>query len=360
MVFLVNFIAVFIYYYLIRFSFRDKEVSDKVFLWIVTIHAIIFRIITCPWEVDDAERYIDAYLDISDMSFKDAFLSLNYYTSWGQGYVLLNWLLSIISDKAIWLYVIVSIISVGGVMSFYNKTSYVLLVTISMYLIDPMMYHLGFGVLRQHLAVVFVLFALYYCDNWKRSVLLTLIGVSVHSSALIFLPFLIWNVLFKNNIKSFIFYLYTLIIVIVAHVFIAVIISFLPRYVEVLEVSEKTNNIVPLVLLSSLVFLFYVFKIADKIDNERDLNILGFTIYGVFISLLGLGIPGAGRLTLFNIYTLPVALTLIYNYIPEFKRVANMYYYVFIIFCFYLISLSVKTGEGAYTFNFLWDKLNVF
>ena len=322
--------------------------------------AILFRIIACPLEVDDAERYIDAYINISDMSFKEAFLSLNYYTSWGQGYVLLNWLLSLFSDKAIWLYVIVGIISVGGVMSFYDKTSYVLLVSISMYLLYPMMYYLGFGVLRQHLAVVFVLFALYYCDNWKKSVLLTLIGVSVHSSALIFLPFLIWNVFFKNNIKSPSFYLYTLIIVIVAHIFIAVLISFLPRYVEVLEVSEKTNNIVPLVLMSSLVFLFYLYRIGDKIDNERDLNILGFSIYGVFISLLGFGIPGAGRLTLFNIYTLPVALTLFYNYLPEFKRVANLYYYVFILFSFYLISLSVKTGEGAYAFSFLWEKFNVF
>lgn len=84
MVFVINFVAVFIYYILIKQVMKNKDVSDKVFIWIATIHAILFRIITCPFQVDDAERYVDAYAYISEMTFNEAVLSLNYYTPWGQ------------------------------------------------------------------------------------------------------------------------------------------------------------------------------------------------------------------------------------------------------------------------------------
>lgn len=143
MVFVINFVAVFIYYILIKQVMKNKDVSDKVFIWIATIHAILFRIITCPFQVDDAERYVDAYAYISEMTFNEAVLSLNYYTPWGQ-ILFFNWLLSVLSNLPIFLFISASIISVGGVMLYYKKTSYALLVTINMIIIYLVLQYLVF------------------------------------------------------------------------------------------------------------------------------------------------------------------------------------------------------------------------
>lgn len=359
MVFVINFVAVFIYFILIKQVIKNKVVSDKVFIWIVTLHAILFRIITCPFQVEDAERYVDAYVNISEMTFNEAVLSLNYYTPWGQGYVFFNWILSVFSDLPILLFVGASIISVGGVMFYYKKTSYALLITISMYLIYPMLYLMGFGVIRQHMAVVFVLFALFYADEWKKATALAIIGFLIHNSAIVFFPFFLWNRFFKRDSQSPFFYINVTAIIIALRVCLIVIVSFLPRYLEVLEDSEKTNNIVPLFLLLFLSWIFYMFRIGRKINNVQDYNIYSFTIYGIFVAILGVGIPGAGRLTLFNIYLIPVALTLLYKYSPHRKFYANMYYFAFLAMSILLIFIG-DNGGAEYDFNYLWEKINVF
>lgn len=359
MVFVINFVAVFIYYILIKQVMKNKDVSYKVFIWIATIHAILFRIITCPFQVDDAERYVDAYAYISEMTFNEAVLSLNYYTPWGQGFVFFNWLLSVLSNLPIFLFISASIISVGGVMLYYKKTSYALLVTISMYLIYPMLYLMGFGVIRQHMAVVFVLFALFYVNEWKKSLTLAIIGFLIHNSAIVFFPFLIWNCFFKKHSQSLKYYFIIVVLIFMLRFFIIIVVAFLPRYLEVLEEGEKTNNIIPLILLVSLSWLFYKFRINRKINTPLDFNIFSYTIYGIFVAILGLGIPGAGRLTLYNVYVIPVALTLLYKYSPHKRFYVNMYYYAFMFLSILLISIGINGGE-RYAFYYLWEKINVF
>ena len=77
------------------------------------------------------------------------------------------------------------------------------------------------------------------------------------------------------------------------------------------------------------------------------------------MTILGVGIPGAGRLTLFNIYIIPVALTLLYKYAPRKRFFANVYYYAFLFLSLLLINIGNKESS-EYNFIFLWEKIDVF
>lgn len=353
MTYLINFFLVPIYYFIIRKITGDKKKAKDIFFFVATFHAVLFRALANPFNYVDTEGYAIAFDNISYMSFKDAVLTPNIYSDWGLGYVALNWFISRFTADSTCLFIILAVLSVGGVMLYYYKTTTTPLTTVMLYLLYPMMYIMGFGVVRQHLAVVFILWALYFIDNLKISMSLTLIGILCHTSALVVVPFF-----FMRNINLHNFTL-TKLISISAIGFYAItlgmayVLSFFSRYDTVLTSEGSQRNIVPVFMIGSMLFMLFACGILNRLKDVKDSNIVRFLIYGFIIAIIGLTIPSAGRLTLYLIYALPVAVSLLFKYGIVHLRWINKAY---ILLLFALVSVLVYYSVDKYeVYKFYWE-----
>ena len=179
---------------------------------------------------------------------------------WGQGFLLYNWVISRFFPTPEAFFFITSVISVAGVMLFYKRTTYTTLATVLFYLSYHMLYIHGFGPIRQHLSIPFLLFALYYIDNTKKSLFYIILAISIHSSSIIFLPFYaIYKVTRKLSYRKML--LYSLCFFCVARILFGLIISYLPKYEGYLDI-DANNNTLPVIVSLLLLVLLYMEAIS--------------------------------------------------------------------------------------------------
>lgn len=317
MIYLINILAVPIYYYFIKATIHNKKKASNYFFLVVALHAILFRALANPYVYPDTQRYTYAFEYIAGMKFKEMAFSIIQYSEWGIGYLTLNWIIGQLTHDATYLFIVLSVISVGGVMLYYYKSSYTPLLTVVLYLSYPMMYTMGFGVVRQHLAIVFILWALYYADRLKYSIPLILIGILCHTSSMVFLPFYFIRNLNLKKFNSFKLFWFSVIGFVVMTFLVGYVLSFLSRYEEVMEEEGEQTNIVPVFMIGFTVLSFYITGVVKRISEIRDKMVLRFLIYGLVIALFGMTVPVAGRLSLCFIYVLPVAASLLYKYVSK-------------------------------------------
>lgn len=352
MVYLNNLLLVPLYYFAL-FCFLPAKQVRKYFFLLVTIHAVLFRALSNPYDYVDTARYAEAFQIISEMSFKKAVLSVNYFTEWGQGYVALNWIIGQYTDNPIFLFIVLAALSVGGVILYYYKTSYTPLLSVLFYLLYPMMYYQGFGVVRQHLAIVFVLWALYYMENLKIAVPLSIIGVLCHTTAIVVFPFFFirnFNMRTFNSLKLAVLSIISFVIVSLGASF---VISFSSRYEDILEAEGTQHNIVPVFVLGVTLVCVFLTGIMKKISDNREMLLIRFLIYGFVIALFGTSVPRAGRLPLYFIYTVPVAFSLLYKYTNHNTK------WIFImctISLFSVVFLLISHMTSRYeVYHFFWE-----
>ena len=340
-------------YYFVTYHFFPEKLARKCFFLIVIIHAVLFRALSNPYDYVDTLGYAEAFGIISEMSFKEAVLSVNYFTGWGQGYVTLNWLIGQWTDNPIFLFVVLATVSVGGVILYYYKTSYTPLLSVLFYLLYPMMYYQGFGVVRQHLAIVFVLWALYYMRNLKIAVPLSIIGVLCHPTAIVVVPFFFirnFNMSTFNSLKLMVF---SIVGFFVAGFGASFLVSMSSRYGDILETEGEQNNIVPVGVLGAVLISCFLTGRMKKIKNDRELFVIRFLIYGFVIALFGTTVPRAGRLSLYFIYAVPVAFSLLYKYTNrDTKWIFVMCTISLFLVVFYLMSKMMSRYE---VYHFFWE-----
>lgn len=357
MFYLINLLLIIVYYLIIKNTNRIKpEKSKKVFAILVGCHAILFRALANPFNYVDTEGYASAYEDLAEMSWIEF---LFYSKEWGVGYVFINWVLGHISSDYTLLFVFMSIISVGPVVWFYYKTSHDMLLTMLFFLMYPMMYYMGFGVIRQHVAVAFVLLALYYSHSIKISLPLVLVACSFHTSAILVLPFYIWQKVNIQN-KGFAAYVFLLVGGLLVIRFTApMILSQLSsnRYDEALAVGDN-NNIVPVLYLGSMVLMFYLNGFSNKQMSIQEKNIVSFIMYGVIIALFSTGMEHLGRTTLYYMYVLPTSFTLLSKYNRNLSTINNIY--VMLAFLLLIIQLYLSYSPEKYVYTFFWEKNYLF
>lgn len=355
MIYIINFLLVPLYYGLFRLLLPKRK-AERWFVWTFAVHAIMFRALAYPFDFVDMGSYAKAYHEISGFKFQHALFEENRYTQWGRGYVALNWLLSRLSSDYMTLFFILSVVTVGSAVWFYAKTSYVVLLTVMLYLVYPTLYRMGFAVLRQHLSAAVVLLALYHIKNYKVSVPLALLAPLLHASGIVMLPFFLWRRIKFKRLASF----EVLMMVIVS----AVIMRLLLGYLMNLLVSDRNQNfanestgtnLVPVMLLGIAVAMALYGGLYRKCRN-RDYEILNFLTYGFAISLFGIGLYGAGRLTIFFLYVLPVVIT--------FPLYYNRRMFSFNCLCIaLLLALTVRqmyylntSWIRNYDYKFYWEK----
>ena len=355
MIYLINLLAIPLYYLFITIIYKTKEKRERAFFILFGLHTVLFRVLANPLNYVDTEGYAMAYERISDMSFKEAMTS--QYVLWGVGYVFLNWLLTRLSSDPMVLFSFISVLSVGGVVWFYKKTSHSLFATGLFYVIYGMLYLFGFGVIRQPLAIVFALLALYYIDNFKKSFLLAVIAILLHTSCVIFLPFYLWKY-FRFEKRS----LLTMAIVITIG-FLALrftmnfFLTFLERAQQTGFGEEGDNNYLPVLILGTTVLLFYLTRTNYRLKQGYEKNIFSFVIYGLMVSLFGIGLHGAGRLTLMFIYVFPVAITFVKTY--SGKKGLPIYYLYYTSLLLLLSFLFINSYDSArYDYVAIWETVS--
>ena len=352
MTYLINLLTVPIYYFFLRVYMGSRQKAYSLFIWIVAIHAILFRALSNPLNTPDGKSYDDAFKDLANWTFSETVLTVNYYTEWGPAFLCWNWLVSRLSPTSDLFFILTSIVSVGGVMWFYKKTSYALLLTVFIYLLYPMTYLPAFYVLRQHLAVVFVMLALYYYDNTKKFLAFSLIAALMHTSGIIMFPFYFWKRISLKSYMSPRIILYILLGSVAFRLSVGFVMSIFSRYQAIYAGAEANNNIVPIILIGSLVVLYGVTGLFNKIQCRIDKMIVGFIVYGLVLSLVSFRLPGAGRLTLYHMYIYPVAIALLYKY-NQNKILNNLYLCFMMVITVIMVYLS--TDVRSYEYLFLWE-----
>lgn len=351
MFYLINFLFIYVYYTFI--SLLDKSKSHKkkyIFFIMVCLHAVLFRALANPFNYVDTNLYASGFDMIKIMSFNEAILSINIYTTWGLGYVFINWLIGQFCDNFQVLYAIISFLSVTPIIYFYYKTSYKFLFSITFYLIYPMLYIMGFGVLRQHLSIAFIMLAILNMDNYKRSIPLIFISVLCHTSSLVIVPFFFmrkFNISKYNPIKLLGF------VILGVTVSRLILISFVynMRYYGDVAKGESENNIVPTLLIGSLILVLYITGCLKKEMCNQDRYILNFLFYGFAIALFSMGQAGGGRLTLAFIYVLPVGISFLFKYLKNHSIPI-----IYTLMVFILIGiLYYMSGFDYYKYSFFWE-----
>lgn len=311
MTYLINFLLVPLYYFVLWLTLPRRDVI-KAFLWIVAIHAILFRALANPYNYVDTVNYTNAYLDISGWNLSHTVVDENQYTIWGRGYLFYNWLLSRLSADPKILFVVSSVVAVGGVMLYYKRTVYTVLAPILFYLSYHMMYLHGFGVIRQHLAIPFLLFALYYIEDIKKSLCYAIVASFLHTACIVFFPFYLLRWLFKRFSYEEITF-FSLSFFLTGRFFISMILQFFPRFEAYLH-TKAENNIVPVLLIAFMILLLYEADVFGKVRKGRDRDLLMFLLYGFALSVFCIRLPGAGRLSLPIIYVVPTVMSMLYHY----------------------------------------------
>ena len=359
MVYLVNLLIVIVYYLLIAVVFKRKKIINKVFIIIVTIHATLFRALANPYNYTDTINYATGFDLIKDMSLNEALFELHFASMWGKGYILLNWIIGHFTNNPQFLFSLISIFTVIGVMWFYYKTTNKIIVPVFFYLAYPMLYYMSFGVLRQHFAIVFGLLSIYYIQNEKKSILYSLLSFFMHPSSIILFPYYIWRRFVhieRMNIMTIIYFIVALIIM---RLSLNYVLSFFPLFQSYVEKNESSSNIVPIIILGSVLIMCYITGIYKNTSNQRQNAIINFLLYGFLIALFSYGIPEAGRLTLIFIYVFPVCVAELLC-IKRKKILINSYLLFVIILTILMIYINVSY-EASYNLNysFFWQQQTI-
>jgi len=352
MTYLINLLLVPLYYLILRLVL-PRQKANHAFWWIVAVHAILFRALANPYNYVDTGNYAEAFRNIGHVSFKAAVIDTNRYSDWGRGYVLYNWFISRITTDTKAFFVITSVIAVGGIMLYYKKTAYTALAPILLYLTYPMMYVMGFGVLRQHLSIPFLLFALYYIERPKISLSLALLATSLHTAGIAFFPFYLLYRLLKRLSSGEVLIL-ALSLLVIIRIFATFVLSQSARYGSYLQ-AKSDNNTLPVLMTGLLIVLLYEGQVFNKARTITDRNILRFLLYGFALSVFSIGTPYGGRLSLPVIYILPAAMTLLYRYGSKNKDE----YYLGLAYIFTLVVLSqflnMQDEHNQLKYTFFWE-----
>lgn len=353
MPYLINLILVPLYYLVLRMMTTKRE-AYRLFMWIVAIHSILFRALANPYNYVDTRVYASGFKVIGSWTLKHAVIDTNLYTSWGRGYVLYNWLISRLTNDSKVFFFITSVIAVGGIMLYYKKTLYTALAPVLFYLTYHMAYIHGFGVIRQHLAIPFLLFALYNIERIKTSLFLAVVAASLHTACIVFLPFYLFYWLSKKMSYGEIALL-SLAFFVTARLFVTMVLSLFPSFSPYLR-GTVDNNIVPVLLTAFIILLLYEGCVFDKVKNGADKNLLLFLLYGFALSVFCVRLPGSGRLSLPVIYAIPSVISLLFKYGGKEKDEYNLC----VAGLFSLVALGLYLGMQSednifMRYSFFWE-----
>ena len=118
--------------------------------------------------------------------------------------------------------------------------------------------------------------------------------------------------------------------------------------------QAENSNLVPIIILGSLTFVLLT-RVDFSKCNFRDKEIIYYIFYGFLISMVCFGISGAGRLTLFFLYVVPVAITYLNHYSPKVRSINNIYIMMLLALTLRQLYYSYHSWVLDFDYKFFWN-----
>lgn len=279
------------YYYI---SSKTKN-GKKMFIVLASLQMFLILSLRADTLGVDLGGYKAAYLQISNYSFSELFGKLHFFKTadigyqFESGYVLLNWIVAKLGLQFHALLVVLAFIHMISAGRFYYRyaTEQTVCLSYMMFIaLNPFSY--AFGILRQTLALDFLLFAVPMIleKRWVKAIILVAIAFLCHRSAAVFvILFLLSKVQIKRSVFMGVF-LSNFVLLAAAPVI-------LNRFVLPMMITwggkagafdrlveyRITNMYIILIVAAVFIYFFYDFKQSVEIGAN-------FMIWGFLLLLL--------------------------------------------------------------------------
>ena len=342
-VILLNILIIFLYALIVNLSSFNESMKRFLFLNTAFVHLLFLHIFFDASLFPDLDNYYDYFKNISNLNINDTELEI--------GWTILNKILYSISNNSFILLFFVSTIMVFSYIITIN--SYSSIPWLSIFILLCTVFYDSLFVLRQHLAIAICLLSIPYIIKRKpiKFLFVTLIAVSFHISALIWIPVYIVYSLEIN--RRFVFLLISLsslfyfsIEIILKNLI--VLTTNIMAYTD----AENQGSINALkgsaVVFSTLFLSLYSFKKVDKITGYNklffQLSMIAFILN--FIPFFQTSFTLFSRLHLYytisGIFLLPNALANINN--------KKIYYILIPVICVSYLFLLNSIAQYGYGF----------
>ena len=265
----------------------------------------------------DLEVYDLDFYEIKRLTFKECFIKGELDSKTEIGYVVLNKLISFVTNDFrgfLWIY---SFIMLFMYFKFFTTASPYVALSIMLLLVGP--FNQSMFVLRQHLAVAILLptFTLIRDRKCIKFLIVLFIAFYLHRSALIFLPiYFIYGLSNKNLVKTFI--VVGILSVILFSIVLKYFAGLFAVYDKYMEATDSAINYKTAMVAGMYLFMYILF-LKNHVFDEGTNRFTFIMLFMYFIfSLAGIGSTAVmGRLSVYFSVGILTAIPIILTYIKE-------------------------------------------
>lgn len=323
---------------------------------------------------NDTSLYINLFNQISREGFQGV---LSYSNRFENGYLFLNWLISIFTKESQFLLIISSFFCLLVIIQFINKYSSIRWLSIFLF-ITMGYFSSSMNVIRSFWALFFIILAFNYlkANRFYRFILLCIIASTFHKTAIIFL--IVWPLKNLKLTKKKIFYLLliNIIMFLFFNDFLIIVLKIFPQY-QYYVGSIYLNNQIRLAsvmnFLVSFVILIFGYIVAKSKNKKIDRHYLvciqnqdKFCNSQLFLKLLILGTSIEFISFKFNLlnrvsdYFLIFSIVYLPNIIAEINnsklKVLIIYITVILFFIYFsVIQIYRPEWNHIYPYRFFWQ-----
>ena len=343
---------------LILFGFVTNSFMGKTrtkfshYLFIAIVFFYLFFIMSFRGDfTSDYRNYVNLFRYFSSFSFEEL---INGGFHQELGYVLLNWLLGLVTDNAIYIVLVSSFLILYAHFNQFKKHSVAIWLSILLF-INIGGYYDSFNITRQLMAssIVFLGSRFLYERSFLKYILVILLGASFHRTALVMIPFYFILNMRINRKRA----LLLLMVGGLSSSWVGYAINFIQRFFYSIYTTQSygmtglkfTNVVVPLAIVT------YVLFHSSKLDNTRNIENTWFNcaLFYTFFSFLGLSVQLIQRLSYFF---LPYVLLLIPLTISRLKsQELKAIYVMAIVGMLILYNYVTLSGTGYDPYYFIWN-----
>ena len=304
-------------FFVLKYCSVAEKSRNEFYIYGMGLYLFLIHALKNPYSFSDTPAYAEAFEYMGAMGWKVYSDSGGFILKSEIGYVVLMWVISLISTNIQTIFIVTSFIIVGGYFRSIYKYSFIPWLSILLLLITN--YNMSMFVLRQFIAMVICHNLFDYIINRKmfRFLIGVIIAFSIHQTAFIFLPlYFIYPITLSRK-----FYVYLIITILVLGWLATVIYNYIGDtfvgYESYIDGSQEGTNGKGFWLLL-VVYLLYIRCLGVQLKKEGVNKLLFLALsLGVVISFVGVGLVATSRL---NMYYSGLLYLVIPNMLYQLKR----------------------------------------
>lgn len=275
----------------------DRTQKNKIILFIAFFQLFFIHAFIDPYNFNDTPSYAEAYDIMCKYGYKNYF-NYAYFLKSEIGYILLMWVSSWISSNTQFIFIVTSIIILGGY--FYSIKNYSSIVWLSILILLITNFNQSLFVIRQYIGISIILCSFKYVisRNFRKFLLMLLLACSFHYSAIIsiFLYFA-YGFNFSERKKAVLMIITCVLLSILFKYAYVVAANMLSGYTAYLE--GEGANAKMFILLFCVFILFFIGYRKNVAVNSVDKLIFCILLLGCVFSFAGIGFVATSRLNMY-------------------------------------------------------------